>query len=718
MYQGGKKGKVGVRQAVRPAGGFCVAPSDLLSSPDGQTCQFAAVCEAYAGARAGGTLVIGQLLRRTILYRQHDANDMQNPNDNRVGVGGRLGKTAAGSSVGYRPDVDGLRALSVAAVFAFHLGFYNTPGGFIGVDVFFVISGYLIGGLVNGQMEQGTFSYVRFYERRIRRIFPALAVMLIATTILAVIVFFPVRLADYAYSLVAAVLSYSNIYFWLNTSYFADAADSQVLLHTWSLAVEEQFYILLPPFLALVHRWMPRHIVTMVAAVALVSFAASVWGAHAAQSATFYLPLTRAWELLLGVLIAIYPIQILDRPVLRNAVAALGLAMIVFAILTLSEFEPFPGLNAAPVCLGAAMVIAAGARGPTLAGALLSVGPATWIGKLSYSIYLWHWPVIVMWKRVELGEPLSRTDEIAIVGLTLLLSYLTWKLVEQPARNPKSRRPLVLGLVGGAFAALTVASITIAGLGGLPGRQDPEVVRIAQTVDYDPTEAFRTGACFLELEQDFDDFDRETCLRGEPGKRTYLLVGDSHAAHLYHGLVHVTADATMMQATASGCEPRVRSYSDKSWCGPLMRYMFEDYLPNHPVDLLILAADWGAASQEPLAKTLAWARTRRIPTVVIGPSVEYTAPLPVLLAEEVQRSDPSLAAEHIESGTRQLDLALRKTVEDAGARYVSIIGTVCSNGICPETTPSGDPMYFDEDHFTHEGAHFVATMLARSGAFP
>jgi peptidoglycan/LPS O-acetylase OafA/YrhL len=642
---------------------------------------------------------------------------MQDPSEDRVGVGGRFTDKAASRAESYRPDVDGLRALSVVAVFAFHLGFFSTPGGFIGVDVFFVISGYLIGGLVNGQMEQGTFSYARFYERRIRRIFPALAVVLIATTILAVLVFFPVRLADYAHSLVAAVLSYSNIYFWLSTSYFADAADSQVLLHTWSLAVEEQFYILLPPFLALVHRWMPRRIVTMVAAVALVSFAVSVWGAHAAQSATFYLPFTRAWELLLGVLIAIHPIRVLDRPVLRNAVAAIGLAMILFAILTLSEFEPFPGLNAAPVCLGTAMVIAAGARGATLAGALLSIGPARWIGKLSYSIYLWHWPVIVMWKRVELGDPLSHADEIAIVGLTLLLSYITWKFVEQPARSPKSRRPLVLGLVGGAFAALTVASITIAGLGGLPGRQAPEAVRIAQAVDYDPTQVFRSGVCFLELEQDFDDFDRETCLRTEPGKKKYLLLGDSHAAHLYHGLIHVTANGAMMQATASGCEPQAGSYSDKSWCGPLMRYMFEDYLPNNPVDLLILAADWHAASHEPLAETLAWAKTRGIPAVVIGPSVVYSAPLPVLLAEEVQRSDPSLAAEHIEPGTRRLDRALRKTVEDAGARYVSIVGAICSNGICPETTPSGDPMYFDEDHFTHEGAHFVAANLARSGAF-
>ena len=642
---------------------------------------------------------------------------MQNPSEDRVGVGGRLTEAAVGRPDAYRPDVDGLRALSVAAVFAFHLGFFSTPGGFVGVDVFFVISGYLIGGLVNGQMERGTFSYARFYERRIRRIFPALAVMLIATTILAVFVFFPVRLADYAHSLVAAVLSYSNIFFWLNTSYFADAADSQVLLHTWSLAVEEQFYILLPPFLALVHRWMPRRIVSMVAAVAAVSFAVSVWGAHAAQSATFYLPFTRAWELLLGVLIAIYPIRVLDRPMLRNAVAALGLAMIMFAILTLSEFEAFPGLNAAPVCLGAAMVIAAGARGPTAAGALLSVGPATWIGKLSYSIYLWHWPVIVMWKRVELGDPLSHMDEIAIIAVTLVLSYVTWRFVEQPARNPKSRRPVVLGLVGGAFAALTVASIAIASLGGLPGRLAPEVARLAQEVGYDPAPVFRAGSCFLELEQDLEDFDRDTCLVTEPGQKKYLLLGDSHAAHLYHGLVHLAPDGNLMQATASGCEPRFGSYSDKSWCGPLMRYMFENYLPGNPPDLLILAADWHTGSHEPLVSTIAWATAHGIPVAVLGPTVEYSAPLPVLLAEEIRRSNPALAAQHIEPGTRRLDVALRKTVEEAGARYVSIIGAICRDGVCPETTPSGKPLYFDEDHLTHEGAHFVASNLARSGVF-
>ncbi len=634
-----------------------------------------------------------------------------------VAAGGRSVNKQAARPRAYRPDVDGLRALSVLAVFAFHLGLGTTPGGFIGVDVFFVISGYLIGGLVNGQMQLGTFSYFEFYERRIRRIFPALLVMLAATTIAASIMLYPSALTDFASALIAAVLSYSNIYFWLNTSYFADAADSRLLLHTWSLAVEEQFYILLPPFLALVHRWMPRRVVLMVALVGVISFAVSVWGAYAAQSATFYLPFTRAWELLLGVLIAIYPIRALDHPVVRNIVAAIGLVLILFAILTLSEYQPFPGLNAAPVCLGAAFVIAAGARGSSATGALLSLPPAVWIGKISYSMYLWHWPIIVLWKKAKLGQPLSRVDEAAIFGLTLLLSYLSWKFIEQPARNPQSRKPLVLGLVGGAFASLMVAGIALASLGGLPGRHSPEAVRLAATLDYDPAAAFRTGSCFLELEQGFETFDQATCLSAEPGRKKYLLLSDSHAAHLYHGLKHNVHGEKLMQATASGCHPVVSGFSDARWCGPLMRFMFEDYLPNNPPDLLILAAQWHHGSLEPLAETLAWAKAQGIPTIVIGPTVAYSAPLPVLLAEEVERSDPALAARYVDPEAEQLDPILRATVERSGARYLSVIDTICTKGVCPEFTPSGEPLYFDEDHLTHAGAHFVTAGLARTGAF-
>lgn len=276
---------------------------------------------------------------------------------------------------------------------------------------------------------------------------------------------------------------------------------------------------------------------------------------------------------------------------------------------------------------------------------------------------------------------------------------------------------MVLGLVGGAFASLAVASIAIANLGGLPWRQAPEAVRMAQTVDYDPAFAFRTGTCFLDLEQGLESFDRESCLKAAPGLKTYLLLGDSHAAHHYDGLKHIVPGENLMQATASGCEPQYGRYSSQRWCGPLMRYMFEEYLPSNPPDVLILAADWNTASAGPLAETLAWAKSRGIETAVIGPTLEYSAPLPVLLAEEVRRSDPALAARHVQPGTRRLDRALKQMVEDLGVRYVSIIDAFCTRGVCPELTPKGEPIYFDEDHFTHDGAHFVAASLDRVGAF-
>lgn len=618
----------------------------------------------------------------------------------------------------YRPDIDGMRALSVLAVFAFHLGVDRLPGGFVGVDVFFVISGFLIGGLVNGQMARGTFTYANFYERRIRRIFPALAVVLAATTIAAAFLLYPSAMRDYAASLAAAALSYSNIYFWLSTNYFADAATSQPLLHTWSLSVEEQFYILLPPFLGLMHWKMPRHVFSVVLFVTVLSFAVSVWGAYEARTPTFYLPFTRAWELLLGVLVAIRPVRQLDNKLLRNIVAGLGLALIVFAMLTLQSRLPFPGLNAAPVCLGAAMVIAAGARGSSVAGSVLSLAPFTAIGKISYSLYLWHWPIIVLWKGAKLGETLSRIDQAAIVVIAFALSYLSWRFVEQPARNPGSRRPLVLGLAGGACGVLVAAAIAVVSLGGLPGRFSPEVTRVTATLDYDPSEAFRTGQCFLDLEQGLEQFDRATCLATEPGKKAYLLLGDSRAADLYHGLTHVLPDGHLMQATASGCHPfAMAGFSPERWCGPLMRFMFEDYLPNNPPDLLILTAEWTREDVGPLSDTLAWARGMKIPVVVIGPTIEYAEPLPSLLAAGLRRGDPGLADRHVLEEAKLADPILRKTVEALGVRYVSVIDAICDDGVCPGYSPDGQPFYFDEDHFTHDAAHLVAEQLVETGAF-
>ena len=256
----------------------------------------------------------------------------------------------------YRPDIDGLRALAVLSVLFYHLGF-PLHGGFVGVDIFFTISGFLIGSIVLQQTADGSFTFAGFYARRIRRIFPALFVMLFATVVLAYQYLWPLEFVAFSKSLVAAAFSVSNVYFWLQSGYF-DAPTGQVpLLHTWSLAIEEQFYICLPIALVLLRRFLPGRINLVVCLVAVLSFLIAAYGAYRFPSATFYLLHTRAWELLLGIMLALPGFPKLESPAARHTAGIVGSALILPALLFYRSGISFPGLAALPPCLGTALII-------------------------------------------------------------------------------------------------------------------------------------------------------------------------------------------------------------------------------------------------------------------------------------------------------------------------------------------------------------------------
>ena len=298
-------------------------------------------------------------------------------------------------ALAYRADIDGLRAVAVLSVVAFHLGITKTPGGFVGVDVFFVISGYLISSIVFYEIASSRFSIVNFYERRIRRIFPALFAMLAGFSVLAAVYLLPTELVNYAKSLLAATASASNFYFWQHSGYF-DAPLSQPLLHTWSLAVEEQFYLTFPLFLVVVRKVFPDKLRTAVVALFAMSLIASAVVVARNQSAAFYMPYTRAWELLLGTLLSLGMFPRMNSWLQRNAATIAGLAMIAFSVVFYSERTLFPGLSALVPCVGSALIIGAGETGPSVVSRFLSWRPMVFIGLISYSLYLWHWPIVVL----------------------------------------------------------------------------------------------------------------------------------------------------------------------------------------------------------------------------------------------------------------------------------------------------------------------------------
>ncbi len=426
----------------------------------------------------------------------------------------------------YRPEIDGVRALAILPVVFFHYGVPGFRGGFVGVDVFFVISGYLIASLIQNEIDREAFSLAHFYARRVRRIFPALFAMLAIVSAAAFIFFFPVDLVRYAQSLFATALFGANFQFWREAGYFDAFANQKPLLHLWSIAVEEQFYLLFPALLLALRRASPRWRIAAITGVLVASLALSAWGVAAAKVAAFYLLPMRAWELMLGALLALGAVPPPKSRIVAELLAALGLVLIFFAVFLFTPQIPFPGPAALVPCVGAALVIHAAQPGETLSGRFLASRPLVFVGLISYSLYLWHWPVFVFATYIDFREP-SGILGVVLIALSFALAIISWRYVEQPFRMAqfRPRRRTAFGAAACAMA-LTAGSATVtASTDGLPQRLRPGLQRIL--AEQDDHEA-RIDDCFFRTAQDVRN--RRLCRIGAKNVRSsFLLWGDSHA---------------------------------------------------------------------------------------------------------------------------------------------------------------------------------------------
>ena len=388
----------------------------------------------------------------------------------------------------YRPDIDGLRAIAVLAVVLYHAGVSIVGGGYVGVDIFFVISGYLIMATVAEDRRLGRFSIVAFYERRARRIFPALFVMLVFCIVAATLLFDPAHLVAFGKSLLATTVFASNVYFRAiatGRGYFETGTDTQMLLHTWSLAVEEQFYIAAPAVLLLLVRLGDRPMRAGLVALALASFAISAASVSTRQAYAFYVVVPRAWELLAGSLLALGVAPSAPRRATREVAAALGLALIAFAIFGLDRRTLFPGPAALLPVAGAWLVIFAGRTGATWIGRALSFGPAVYVGLISYSLYLWHWPIVVIVESLSLDVPTAGGAALIVV-LSLAAAALSYRFVERPfrGRTPLLDRRQVFVAVGGCMAGAAACGLVFVAGHGLEWRYDARTGRvIAQNIE-------------------------------------------------------------------------------------------------------------------------------------------------------------------------------------------------------------------------------------------
>jgi peptidoglycan/LPS O-acetylase OafA/YrhL len=451
--------------------------------------------------------------------------------------------TSSTQAIGYRPEIDGLRAIAVLAVVFYHAGL-GCPGGYVGVDVFFVISGYLITSLILKDLRQGTFSLAAFWERRIRRIFPASAVCVLVTLIAGFFLLLPDDLENLGKSAIAQTLLVANFYFWRTTNYFGGANEEKPLLHTWSLAVEEQFYLFFPLLLLLLFRFpgfrRPGRLIGLMLAGAAISLALAMWGVTHQPFATFFLLPTRVWELLCGAIIAALPATAIPQSRwLREGGSWLGLAAILTPVWLYNEKTLFPGLAALPPCLGTAMLIwanGANAAGPppaqTLPARILSLRAVVFIGLISYSLYLWHWPVIAFsdyWKTA----PFSSLTRWSFVLASFGLAVLSWRFVETPFRKRRafSKRKWVYSTaLASSFLMLILGSAFVL-YSGFPHRLDKTAQKILDELERDEGERK-----LFELAPNIKDLavieqDRIPLLGSKGSQRqiSFVVLGDSHA---------------------------------------------------------------------------------------------------------------------------------------------------------------------------------------------
>ena len=615
----------------------------------------------------------------------------------------------------YRPDIDGLRAIAVLAVLGYHLQVSWFRGGFVGVDIFFVISGYLIGKVVIGECRAARFSLKTFYARRVRRIIPAYLAMAFAVIIVSFSWLLPYEYVRVAWSSLFSALSASNIYFVQHTNYFDAPATAQPLLHTWSLAVEEQFYLLFPLSVLVICTYVPRHLTLAIGIACGISFC---WGSYetlAAANHAFYLAPGRAWELLAGTLIVSSPSSFNMSVLVRNLIAALGLAMIAAAILSYSYETPFPGVAALLPCAGAALIIFAGQYGGSAVSWILSLKPVVFVGLISYSLYLWHWPLIYLYRFDSLVLPTPRKPLIAAISFAV--AVLSWKFIEQPFRTKFRGIPnwRMISCGASGLAMLAVAASVVIATGGFPNRFSPAARAYGAYLDYGQAH-FRPGKCFLEPPSRLADFDQSACLRLSTSQPNYLIVGDSHAAQLYYGLEQRLTSVNLLQATVAGCKPRLEPNSHiDGLCISLMHFIFSDFLAKHHVDRLLIAGRWGEGDLAQLAQVLAWARNRSIPVTVFGPMTEYDYALPRILAESAEQHQPGLAVAHQVRRDTSLESELQKIALGNHADYVSLYDLLCGpSHVCPVLAQDGSPLQFDTNHLTRQGSLLVAQKLIQA----
>jgi peptidoglycan/LPS O-acetylase OafA/YrhL len=623
----------------------------------------------------------------------------------------------------YREDIDWLRAIAVLSVVAFHFEAPAVFGGFVGVDIFFVISGYLITGIIQSEVQGGTFSFARFYERRVRRLLPALYAMVALVAIPSLHYLLTSERQEFFRSVAAVVTFTSNFFFWFQTGYFDHAAVEKPLLHTWSLAVEEQFYLGLPVLMWGLLRGAKRESTRLRLALALgvlsvASLVLTVWLMRTDRSASaFFLSPPRAWEFLIGGIVAIEGFPVPRNATMQRAARVIALVLLAIPVFSLRQGLGFPGLNALLPCIGAATFIWSGIGVPTPARMRFSpLEIVKFFGRISYSLYLWHWPLFTFARFSKSSLVPGPWDKIALFALTVAISYLSWRFVEQPFRNGSlaPARRSAFRIAGVSTTVLLIASIGGVLASRMPSTADREASRLESYNTYDYQPLFRSGSCFTQSWSSFD----EKCLAQAAGKTNVLLWGDSYAAQYFRGLDRSVdpQSVNIMQATQAACMPTLASASQGVASCQQFAARMDAFFQDSKPDLVIVSADWLEYARgsrfdgmiADLRHTIAELDRRGIAVALLGPPVQFRSRLPAMLMRAQLRHADLQADDFVLPDIFALDARMRTALPSHDKfSYVSVVNAICPARQCPLTVAEDIPLAWDHAHLTAEGSEYV-----------
>lgn len=633
----------------------------------------------------------------------------------------------------YRAEIDGLRALAVVPVILFHAGFHAFSGGFIGVDVFFVISGYLITSIIINDLAKGQFSLVDFYVRRAKRILPALFLVMLVCLPFAAFIFLPIAMKDFAQSLVATSVFSSNFLFFTESGYFEPNAELKPLLHTWSLAVEEQYYIIFPLLLILAWRFGRRWILGLLTVIFLFSLAAAEWGTVSSPAAAFYLLPMRAWELLIGAFAAFY---LQDRAArlphaVHQAGSVMGLALIFYAIAAFDEATPFPGVQALIPTLGTTLIILFAMPG-TWVNRLLSVRALVFLGLMSYCAYLWHQPLFAFSRYSSPEEP-SAVIMLLLCFATLPLAYLSWRFVERPFRRPE----LPAGTLISVVAVAAVGFIGVGYAGSLSDgfknqiltyrlsdneRHLYETIRLSNEDDPANT-ADGSGQCHFRASR-ADALDREKFQKcADQHGPAVVILGDSHAINIHNIVAGTGSLPFLVGITQGGCRVHGRR---KPTCGygaleaflsqqrhlikKIVYHQSGSYFVNDrhgkPDSQRAFTGDDYSFSSETIAAAASYLSALRerhdLDVTWLGPFLEYRhRPRDVLTSETYMRVNPNSV---------RIFLELEPVIKEIVSKFPNILYTSFADIYdVPLHAFAGDCFLFrDIDHFSRCGEDLIS----------